>query len=421
MPFYNNLNVGGALNSNHIYYNISVQDVRSGTGGIVNGVPTEEATNGNELVYTFNESRAQPYLIKPEDYFLSVVRFTMDSPNLPVFIPIPVVGQNDVNKLIYTITIMGADGISYQRPVTWISDNLFIKSPVGPVTNSMISPSIPYYYCHSYEHFVDLINNTFKELITDYNTAHEGKTVSPPYVFFDANTKLFQLGGDVEVYRTDSKGDILAPGVLNIFFNVPLLNILSSLPASYVAGTVLDSGSNVILQADYKMILSTGSDVAGSSGQPIVNNVRTNPITSGTDVYAVQEYETLPLWTPITGIIFKTTLLSTAPENMATPVVYQNNNQNINAGRQNAEVLNILADHYAPTESGSDYSPYIYYEPTGEYKLTDLYGKQPIDSIDIQVYWRDRFGNLVPFYLALGATSTIKILFRKKIFNSNKI
>lgn len=420
MPFYNNENVGGALNANHIYYNISVQDVRSGTGGISGGVPTEVATNGNELVYTFNESRAQPYLIKPEDYFLSVVRFTMDSPNLPVFIPIPVVGQNDVNKLIYTITLMDAGGVPYQSPVYWKSDNLFIKTPVGPVTNSMISPSIPYYYCNSYQHFIDLINETFQSLISSYNSANK-TSYDPPYIYFDANTKLFQLGGNVDVYRTDSKGDVLAPGVINIFFNVPLLNLLSSLPASYVAGTVLDSGGAVVLQADYKMILSTGSDVAGLTGQPVVNNVRLNALSGNTDVYAVQEYETLPLWTPVTGIIFKTTLLSTAPENMATPVVYQNDNQNINAGRQNAEVLNILADHYAPTESGSDYSPYIYYEPTGEYKLTDLYGKQPVDSIDIQVYWRDRFGNLVPFYLALGATSTIKILFRKKIFNSNKI
>jgi hypothetical protein len=420
MPFYNNTNVGGALNANHIYYNISVQDNNSGTGNVVNGVPEELPTNGKELVYTFNEARAQPYLIKPEDYFVSVVRFTMDSPNLPLFIPVPVVGQNDVDKLIYTVTIMGTDNKPYQSPVYWVADNTTIEPPVGPVTNSMISPSIPYYYCYSYQHFVDLINLALSRAINDYNTANR-TDYKPPYIYFDASTYLFQLGGNVDVYRTDSKGAPLSTGALNIFFNVPLLNLLSSLPASYVANTVTVANTFSNLQMDYKMILSTGSNIAGNTNQPFVSNVRPNIVNEGYDVYAVQEYETLALWTPVTGIIFKTTLLSTAPENMATPVVYQNNNQNINAGRQNAEVLNILADHYAPTATGSDYSPYIYYEPTGEYKLTDLYGKQPVNSIDIQVYWRDKFGNLVPFYLAIGATSTLKILFRKKIFNSNKI
>jgi len=420
MPFYNNENVGGALNANHIYYNISVQDNNSGTGNVVSGVPEELPTNGKELVYTFNEARAQPYLIKPEDYFVSVVRFTMDSPNLPLFVPVPVVGQNDVNKLIYTVTIMGTDNIPYQSPVYWVADNTTIQPPVGPVTNSMISPSLPYYYCYSYQHFVDLINLALSYAINDYNGAHE-TSFTPPYVYFDPDTYLFQLGGDVKRYRTNSKGEPSSGNNLSIFFNVPLLNLLSSLPASYVANQVVVANTYSNLQMDYKMILSTGSDVNIALTQPYVTNVRNNPINGNTDVYAVQEYETLALWTPVTGIIFKTTLLSTAPENMATPVVYQNNNQNINAGRQNAEVLNILADDYAPTASGSDYNPYIFYEPTGEYKLTDLYGKQPVNSIDIQVYWRDRYGNLVPFYLAIGATSTLKILFRKKIFNSNKI
>jgi hypothetical protein len=252
-----------------------------------------------------------------------------------------------------------------------------------------------------------------------------GIDIGLPYVYFDPETGLFQLGGPVESYRTDSEGNPLSTNNMNIYFNTPLLNLMSSLPASYVANTVIDFNGDVVLQADYKMVLSTGSNVPYASPQPYVNNVRLRK-TFGTlppvyDVFAIQEYETLSLWTPVTGVIFKTTLLSTAPENMATPVVYQNNNQNLNAGKQNAEVLNILADFYDVKVTGTTYKPYIYYEPSGEYKLTELYGKQPVNSIDIQVFWRDTFGNLVPFYLSPGATSTIKILFRKKIFNSKKI
>lgn len=425
MPFYNNLNIGGALDSNHIYYNITVQDSTSGTGEVVGGVPTELPTSGKELIYTFNESRAQPYLIRPEDYFVSVVRFTLDSVNLPVFIPTPVVGQADVTKLIYTVTLMGPGGDVFQQPVYWIPDYRAEPAPAGPVTNALISPPIPYYYCYSYVHFVDLINLALADLAIQYATTIGPANIGIPYVYFDPETSLFQLGGNVESYRTDSEGNPLSANNLNIYFNTPLLNLMSSLPASYVANKVLDSNGNIVLQADYKMILSTGSNTPYTNTQPYVNNVRlrkTIPILPDVyDVFAIQEYETLSLWTPVTGVIFKTTLLSTAPENMATPVVYQNNNQNINAGLQNAEVLNILADFYDVKVTGTTYKPYIYYEPSGEYKLTELYGKQPVNAIDIQVFWRDTFGNLVPFYLSPGASSTIKILFRKKIFNSKKI
>jgi hypothetical protein len=416
MPFYNNINVAGSLNSNHIYYNISVQDNGSGTDISSNGVPTEAASNNQELIYTFNESRAAPYLARPCDYFLAVVRFTIDSPNLPVFIAQPIIGQSDVNKTIYTVTIMKADGVPHKASVMWKPDNLYATIPTGPVTQKMVSPAPSYYYCNSYQHFVDCINNALV-------TAAASASINAPYVYFDATTRLFQLGGELDIYRTDSNGNILAPGIANIYFNVPLLNLLASLPSKYVAGkAIVTSGDNK--QLDYKMILSTGSDVAGLTGQPYITNVRKRPFPLApdiNDVYAIQEYSTLSLWSPITAILFKTTLLSTAPENMGTPIVYQNNNQDANETSQNAEILNVLVDHYAPLTDGTEYKPYIYYEPTGEYKLTDLYGREPVDAIDIQVYWRDSFGNLIPFYLGIGCSSTLKILFRKKIFNSDKI
>jgi len=407
MPFYNNTNIGGTLNSNHIYYNISVQNNNSGTAD--DG--SEITTNNSELIYTFNESRAQPYLRKPSDYYLSVVRFTLESPNVPVFIVEPVVGQPDINKTIYTITFTDGGGGEFQESVKWIPDDINVPAPSSPVVRAYVSPSNPYYYCYSYQHFVDCINETFKTLAVKAGY----KDYEAPYIYFDTNTKLFQLGGPVSIFRTKSDGSPLEK--LSIYFNVPLLNLFSSLPAKYVANTA----SATLDQLDYLMILSTGSDVPSASPQPYVTNVRLNPLTSVNDVYAIQEYITLPLWCPITAIVFKTSLLTTAPELMATPVIYEDGNKNINAGKQNAEVLNIMVDYYSPLTDGTEYKPYIYYEPTGEYKLTDLYGREPVDAIDIQVYWRDNYGNLIPFYLGIGATSTLKILFRKKIFNSDKV
>lgn len=411
MPFFNQSNIAGALDANHIYYNISVQNNNSGTDE--NG--NEVSTYGKELIYTFNEARAQPYLKNPSDYYLSVVRFTLQSPNLPVFIAQPILGQINYDKTIYAITMTDISGNEYQQNVIWFPDDTkAVKPPAGvPVTRDYISPAKPYYYCYSYQHFIDCINETFLQIW--FNIAgEEANPDNVPYMYFDPNTKLFQLGGPLSLFRTKSDGTTF--GVYNIYFNTALYNLFSSLPAKYVANTV----TSTYKQLDYLMILSTGSDLPSSSPQPFINNTRINQLTGNTDVYAVQEYITLPIWSPITAIMFKTSILSSAPELMATPNIYENNTD-ININKQHADVLNILVDYYSPLTNGTEYKPYIYYEPTGEYKLTDLYGIQPVDTIDIQVYWRDNFGNLIPFYLGLGATSTIKILFRKKIFNSDKV
>ena len=48
----------------------------------------------------FNETRNMPFLTNSENYFCSVVRFTLQTSNsLPVMIPEILTGQSDHNKL----------------------------------------------------------------------------------------------------------------------------------------------------------------------------------------------------------------------------------------------------------------------------------------------------------------------------------
>jgi hypothetical protein len=411
-------NTAGTLDSTHIYYNINYTNPASGSE-FENGNIVELPTNDKELVFNFNQNRAAAYLQRPDDYYLSVVRFTVESPNLPVFIAQPIQGSTNPNATIYTITLMDSNNIPYQSPVYWIPQDKTTKPPNTPIEFSSISPTNPYYYCYSYSYFTECINKTLDYLWT---TNFSGRPGEGPYLYFDANTNLFTLGGPVGSFRTSSTGVPITgdTGIINIYFNGPLLNLLSSLPASYVAGKVTVATSYSNLQMDYLMILSTGSDVPSASPtQPYVSNIRLNSFSNQTDVYATQEYNTLPLWTPLTSIVFKTSLLTTNPEIRGTPVIYSDNNQNINAGLQNADILNVLSEHSVPLLTGTEYKPFIYYEPTGEYKLTDLYGRDPIYGIDISVFWRDSFGNLVPFKIGIGSSATIKILFRKKTFNAD--
>jgi hypothetical protein len=71
--------------------------------------------------------------------------------------------------------------------------------------------------------------------------------------------------------------------------------------------------------------------------------------------------------------------------------------------------------------NGTEYKPFIFYEPQGEYRLSDLYSDIPIAGLQYKVFWKDSLGNLNPLKLGVGASTTLKILFRRKNFNSDKL
>jgi len=54
----------------------------------------------------FNETRNMPFLSNSDDYFCSVVRFTLQTSNsLPVFIPDILLGQDNVDITVYAISM----------------------------------------------------------------------------------------------------------------------------------------------------------------------------------------------------------------------------------------------------------------------------------------------------------------------------
>ncbi len=74
----------------NLYYDINV---------VSDYNPTLVGTTAPPL--TFNEIRQNPIIKFPEDYLLSVVRFSIETPTLPIFIPQVLLGQANPNKLIY--------------------------------------------------------------------------------------------------------------------------------------------------------------------------------------------------------------------------------------------------------------------------------------------------------------------------------
>jgi hypothetical protein len=422
MPYYSQDMIGGAMNSTHIYYNINISNDYSGWGDISsNGQPMPVDANNKNYQVVFNQTRQQPYIIKPDDYYLSVLRFTIATPNLPVLLCQPIVGQSDVNKSIYAITLVRLNNDMSETVETqnliWEPDDKSLPIPTGTVTNNWQID--PYYQCHTYTHFMDLINNTFKAFVSSgfLNVVDD----FCPYMYFDSEKNLFIVGANAGYYRTSLDGTQYLGNSnygVKIFFNIELYNLFASLKATYIGA----SAASPEIGADYQLIMDTGSNVPYANTQPYIENIyvnpeyyRLSPPVPKNDVINTQEYSTIPIWNPVVNIVFRTSLLTVVPDVVGTPVIYEDGFNNINQGKQNSDVLNVMIDYTVPPTT--ELKPYIIYEPIGEYRLVELYGNQPINSMDIAVFWKDRFGNLQPFYLAIGASATIKILFRKKIFN----
>ena len=77
-------------------------------------------------------------------------------------------------------------------------------------------------------------------------------------------------------------------------------------------------------------------------------------------------------------------------------------------------ISNILSDFEIPISSTNQYRPEISYTPPGEYRLIDLFNNENLSKIDLNVWWRDRWGNLNTFLLQPGCSADIKLLFRSK-------
>ena len=77
---------------------------------------------------------------------------------------------------------------------------------------------------------------------------------------------------------------------------------------------------------------------------------------------------------------------------------------------------NTLTDFEIAISSTNSYRPEISYAPQGEYILIDMYSNSNLNKIDLNVFWKDKYGNLKPLRLQPGCSASVKILFRHKHF-----
>lgn len=402
-----------AAAADQIYFDITVSNLQS--------------TITEPPVFYFNEQRDSPFIMNPEDYYLSILRFTVETGTLPVFIPVIQPNQGDRDLTIYSLQL------EYEDPATnvvYTSGETFLKffpqnkaAPLPPppnaTSNGIQNNAGRYYDVFNFSVIPLLINAAFQIAFGVLQTAVIAGGATLPSGF--APVMTWDSSSDRAVMYFDTAGyNFYFPNApypvppagynpIKLFWNAPLYGLLPSFPAEYLGYNPSLNGKN---------FLFTPFNVGGINDGIITPfPVPTPPLpATWTSTNVFQEYPTIANFCPIVALVFVSNTLPIQPNQVSTPLVF-NNAQQIVLGGNNSDFANIITDLVSDT---GQYKPNLVYQPTSEYRLITLYGNRPLSNIDIQVFWRDKFGRLNPFRLASGEAITIKVAFLKKASYNQK-
>jgi len=399
--------VKNAVAPDQIYFDITVSNLQS--------------TTAEPPVFYFNEQRANPFVMNPEDYYLSILRFTVETGTLPVFIPSIQPNQGDRDLSIYSLTLEWTDPAT---GTTYTSGEEFVQytpqdasAPLPPppnqTANKIQNIATGYYNVYNYSVIPLLINRTLQDAFATLDAAAVagGATLPSPFapvMTWDSTSNSAVLYFDTDgYYQYFAAGSYPVPPAgyspIKLYFNAPLYGLFPSFPTKYLGYGAGLNGKNFLFEP---------FNIGGLDQMTITPNPPpTAPLPSSWTAVAVyQEYSTIANFSPIVGLVFTSNTLPIQPNQVSTPLVY-NNSQELVLGGSNSDFANIITDLVSDT---GQYKPNLVYNPTSEYRLITLYGNRPLSNIDIQVFWRDKFGKLNPFRLASGEAITIKVAFLKK-------
>ena len=349
---------------------------------IINNNPRYSAP----IPLTFVENREMPIIHDPDQYYLSVIRFELDTTSLPQVIPQVLTGQSDPNKLIYSFTMVYKT-FEFQQYVEFVPQDQTAPVPGPPTSVQDLSTS--YYHLNSYGYFVKLLNTALENCFTGLQeivVAGEETlpTTNAHFLIYDPNDLSLIFNLDVAGFESSLDDPI------EVYFNVPMQNLISSFNMQTVQYGQA-SGKN------YKLIVDN------------MNNTNIYELVSYNCIQLLQEYNTVSMWNCIQSIVLCSSNIPLRPSMEASPFIFGSPISLVNSNY--SLQVPTISDFQV---SSGDYKPYVAYTAGGQYRLIDLYGHNPITQISIEVYYKDIYGNLKPLLIPSNSSSNIKIMFRKK-------
>jgi hypothetical protein len=382
MSYYLNSIINDDLSSDtgasHLYYDVTVFN---------------NSASGAPIDLQFTESRTAPFLQDPAQYYVSIIRFHLDTvpSSLPLFIPQIQTGQSDPDLTVYSFTLKYKT-FEKQTYVTFAPQNEYSPTPSAPTLKQDLTSE--YYFMYSFSSVIDMFNDALSSCFDDLKTLVEaGSDTLPteycPWIQYDPSSSSL-------IFNCDKLGyDVTLANPIGVYFNTPMANLFASFQMSNLGFTSVTNGKN------YKLIIRNDFET----------NVLELPNYNAIQVY--EEYPAVSGWSPIKSVIFTSSSLPVESTIVGVPKQFGSTGSSVNSTSSNMS-LPIITDFSISSTNGKDYFPAIDYVATGNYRMIDMFGHNSQSQLQLSVYWSDHFNNIYPLKMASQTSCDIKILFRKK-------
>ena len=359
-----------ASDPSHIYMDLSVLNVDDGTSGL----------KPSHLV--FQQTRDKAIITDPSSYFCSIIRFNINTVCLPVMQPAVIVGQSDINKLVYSFTL-SYGAYYFQQHITFIPQDLTAEQPQPPVDFQDFRTG--YYNLQSIDYFIMLCNNALVSAYNGLKALVSLPSDNAPYILYDSSSGAMIFNADQAGYD-----DSLASHI-QIYFNTPCYNLFSAFP---------------VLTKSY-------SDLNGKNHLLIVHDDNGNNVSEGATYNAVQsytEFNSTPLFGCVQSIVICSSTLPINPTIISSTSI---NGTSELVNYSGSITSQVVSDFEVSSDSGMGYKPNISMIPT-IYRLKDMFGHSELNTVSFEIYWKNVQGELFPLLVPANANANMKILFRKK-------
>jgi hypothetical protein len=348
----------------------------------------------------FSETRDSPLFDDaPSKYCLSVVRFTVPSSLIPyqyVSTIFDVAAPANPNKMTYSISMSFA-GTVYREYLQWVPQAAVPvpqpPPPFGPDLRFKDELFNAYYALYSLTHFCEIINRAFENcfnvnILPLLPAPAPGTTYKAPYITFDGATELFTLW------------------VSNLFVGISPAIVLG---CNYLFNSNFNTSWNTVALAvgapdglDVKWIFLANDQ-----------NTIVDPTAAGGFTYKFQqEFDTTGSISKFQSLLFVSPTLPCNTDIVSNTSVPQGIGNNF--GSVAGGFIPLITDFEIDQSTVRNKQGFIHYVPSAEYRRLTMRGNQPISQVDIDIFWKDIFGNIYSLYIEVNSAATIKIMFEEQ-------
>lgn len=320
------------------------------------------------------DTRNSSIILRPSDYEMSVVRFSLDIALIPIFNPV-------IPDIMFPFRT--------DMSVTLLFGGVPFLASVN------ILPQDKAIGIFSYQRYLDYVNTAFLTAFTALKlTFPASPQTSAPLLYLDDASQLINL------YVQDTYLDT-NPQAITIAMNHNLYRIVNLPFASYFG----NSQPNGI---DYTLIINNSGILIPAVGARVGYPLGVRPVLGDVILFSQEQYA-LGRWSDLSSIVFSSNVLPINREYQ--PSVF-GDQQNYNFSGNSISILTDFEIIKSQTPAGS--RGVIQYYPQGEYRMITLSGTNPIKQIDTLVSWIDVKGVQRPIFLDTGAEFSMKLMFRKR-------